>query len=84
MDGQVSLFDGFVENPSEKPAIGTKVIFHYNGKDYPAYVSYHSGFDFFVIIFTDRKPSDDNPDIGKGSGWNVSMRGRGTDWDLVE
>lgn len=84
MDGQVSLFDGFVDNPNEKPSIGTKVIFHYEGKNYPAYVSYHCGHDYFVIIFTDRKPSDDNPDVGLCSGWHVSMRGKNKDWSLAE
>lgn len=83
MDGQVSLFDGLIDDPNKMPDVGTKVIFHYEGKDYPAYVSYHCGLDYFVIVFTDRKPSDDDPQIAVSSGWHVSVRGRGKDWDLA-
>lgn len=83
MDGQLSLFDGFITNVDEKPPIGTKVIFYYEGKNYPAVVTAHCGADYFYIEFTDRKPSDDNADIEKASGWHVSLRGYGTDWEYA-
>ena len=84
MQGQLSLFDGFIEKPNEKPAIGTIVIFHYNGKDYPARVQEHSYTDSFIVIFIDRRPCDDNADMQTASGWHLNMRGYGEKWSELE
>ena len=78
MDGQISLFDELIQNPEDKPFIGTKVLFHYKGKSYPAIVTAHCGYDFFYIEFIGNKPQESN------SGWHVSMRGYKKDWDYME
>lgn len=80
MQGQISLFDGFIDNSNEKPDIGTKVIFFYEGKQYPAVVTAHCGQDWFYITFTDRQPADDDPEVDDSGGWHVSLRGKGKDW----
>lgn len=82
MAEQISLFDGFLDDPSVKPPIGTKVIFFYEGKRYPAIVTSHCGetYDFFYIKFTGRQPSDDDSEVKDSGGWHVSMRGKGKDW----
>lgn len=80
MDGQLSLFDGFITNVDEKPPIGTKVIFYYEGKSYPAVVAAHCGADYFYIKLTGRKPSDDNELVSDSDGWHISLKGYGTDW----
>ena len=84
MDGQLNLFDGLVDDPNKKPEIGTKVIFFYNGNQYPAVVSDHCGFDYFYIEFTGRKPADDDSDVSNCPGWHVCMRGRKKDWDYKD
>lgn len=84
-EGQMSLFDGFLKEECDtKPSIGTKLIFHYEGNDYPCVVASHCGFDFFWIKFTGRKPADDLNDVEDTGGWHLSLRGYGTDWDFPE
>lgn len=86
-EGQMSLFDGMLKEICDtKPEIGKKLIFHYNGKDYPCVVDCHCGYDVFYIKFTGRQPSDDFPEVGKieSRGWHVSLRGYKKDWDYAE
>ena len=83
MDGQISLFDGFIKDTEEKPEIGTKVIFFYEGKQYNAVVTSHCGLDWFYIKFTDKQPSDDDPEVDDSGGWHISVRGKGKDWEYA-
>lgn len=78
---QISMFDELVQDPEKKPIIGTDVIFFLGGEIYDAVVTKHIGHDFFYIVFLDKKPSDDNPDIYPAEGWHISMRGYKEDWD---
>lgn len=78
IDGQISIFDELIQNPKDKPFIGTKVLFYYKGQFYPAIVTAHCGYDFFYIKFTGKKPHEGN------LGWHVSMRGYKKDWDYME
>ena len=84
MDGQISFFDIGVRDINAKPAIGAKVVFYYEGKSYPAVVRGHMGGDHFYIVFDDKRPCDDNPEISTSSGWHVSVRGYKKDWDYLK
>lgn len=80
MDGQISLFEYMDEIATEKPPIGTEIIFILNEKRYEAVVTKHMGFDYFYIKFKDRKPSDDNENLSDSDGWHVSLRGYKDCW----
>ena len=74
-EGQLSLFDGLLKNEGYiKPAIGTKIVFIRDGKEYPCIVDNYCGYDYFWVRFTDRKPTDD------AEGWHLSLRGYGESW----
>lgn len=77
MDGQISLFDVGVKAVSSKPEVGAKVMFFYEGKSYPAYVSYYVNDLSFVIIFKDERPC-------AASGWHVSVKDYKNTWDYLE
>lgn len=80
-EGQLSLFDGLLKNEGyTKPAIGTKIVFILDGKEYNCIVDTHCGHDFFWVRFTDRKPSDDDEEIDDSGGWHLSLRGYGKSW----
>lgn len=82
---QMSLFGGLLKEQCDtKPEVGTRLIMHYNGKDYPCVVDAHCGFDFFYVKFTDRKPSDDNLRLSNTAGWHLSLRGYLKDWEFPE
>lgn len=84
-EGQMSLFSGFLrEKCDTKPDIGTRLIFHYEKKDYDCIVDAHCGFDFFYVKFSGRKPADDYPEVENTDGWQISLRGYGEDWDFPE
>ena len=84
-EGQISLFSGFLKEKCDtKPEIGTRLVFHYGGKDYDCIVADHCGFDIFWIEFTGRKPPDDFKNVGDSDGWHVSLRGYKKDWDFLE
>lgn len=84
-EGQMSLFSGFLKEKCDtKPEIGTRLVFHYGGKDYDCVVADHCGFDFFWIKFTERKPSDDFNNLGNLDGFHISLRGYKKDWDYPE
>lgn len=85
IEGQLSLFDGFLKNEGYiKPAIGTKILFILDGKEYHCIVDTHCGYDFFWVRFTDRKPSDDDEEIDDTEGWHLSLRGYGKSWKYDE
>ena len=81
MNGQMSLFDGRLTDVCEvKPEIGSRLVFQYDGKDYPCKVAAHCGYDFFYIKFTGRQPADDKPNIDRTGGWTISLRSFGKSW----
>ena len=74
--GQMSLFDGLLKEECDtKPMIGTMLIFHYKGNDYPCIVESNCGHDFFYVRFISRKPADDFKNVEDTGGWHVSLRG---------
>lgn len=80
-EGQLSLFDGFLDNEGyKKPAIGTNIVFMLDGNEYPCIVDSHCGYDMFWVRFTDRKPHDDDENIYNTDGWHLSLRGYGNSW----
>ncbi len=81
MNGQITMFDELVQDPEERPFIGTEVVFYYEEKKYDAVVVKHLGCDFVYIEFLDKRPGDDNPNIYHGKGWHISVRGYKKDWD---
>lgn len=83
--GQISLFSGMLKEQCDtKPDIGTELVFHYKGKDYPCVVTTHCGYDFFFVKFSDAKPHDNNPEVENTDGWHLSLRGYKKDWDFME
>lgn len=85
MNGQMSLFDGFLKEICDtKPEIGTRLVFNYRGKHYDGVVAAHCGHDFFWIEFTERKPSDDFNNVADSDGWHLSLRGYQKSWDFKE
>lgn len=80
---QMSLFGGLLKEVCDtKPEVGTKLVMHYEGKDYPCVVDVHCGFDFFFVKFTGRTPHDDDPDVAESDGWHLSLRGYIKDWSF--
>ena len=80
-EGQLSLFDGFLDNEGyKKPAIGTNIVFMLDGNEYPCIVDSHCGYDMFWVRFTDRNPHDDDENIYNTDGWHLSLRGYGKSW----
>lgn len=78
-EGQMSLFDGMLrEQCDTKPEVGTKLIFHHNGKDYLGVVDTHCGMDYFHIKLTDNIYPD------TPSGVHLSLRGYKKSWDYAE
>ena len=78
MNGQLSLFNGLlIEECDTKPDIGTELIFHYDGLDYPCKVKSHCGMDYFYIVFIGEQTAGDT------DGWHVSLRGYKKDWDYA-
>ncbi len=82
MDGQMTLFDGILTDICEvKPEIGSRLVFFYEGKEYPCIVEKHCGYDFFWVRFTGRRPQDDDEEIFEDcDGWHLSVRGYKQDW----
>lgn len=84
MTGQMSLFSGLLrETCDTKPEIGSRLIFHYKGLDYPCKVAKHCGWDFFWIEFTGRNPSADDVNVCDSGGWHISLKGYGKDWNFA-
>lgn len=82
---QMSLFGGLLKEVCDtKPEVGTRLVMHYEGKDYPCVVTNHIGFDFFYVKFVNAKPQDDNRDLSESDGWHLSLRGYMKDWDYPE
>ena len=82
---QMSLFGGLLkERCDTKPEVGTRLVMHMNGNDYPCVVDAHCGFDFFYVKFTSRKPSDDDSRLDNTAGWHLSLRGYMESWDFPE
>lgn len=80
---QMSLFGGMLKEVCDtKPEIGTKLVMHYEGNDYPCVVTAHCGFDFFYVKFIDAKPHDNDTDVDDTDGWHLSLRGYMKDWDF--
>lgn len=80
---QMSLFGGLLKETCDtKPEIGTRLVMHYDGNDYPCVVAAHCGFDFFYVKFIDTKPHDNNPDVADSDGWHLSLKGYMKDWDF--
>lgn len=74
MEGQMSLFDGFLTEVCDtKPEIGRRLVFIYDGKEYPCKVEVHCGYDYFWVRF-------DEPGPVSAPGWHISLRGYGKDW----
>lgn len=82
---QMSLFGGLLKEQCDtKPEVGTRLVMHYEGKDYPCIVERHCGFDFFYVKFTDKTPHEEDPDVSDTDGWHLSIRGYRKDWDFPE
>lgn len=82
---QMSLFGGLLKEVCDtKPEIGTRLVMHYGGNDYPCVVMSHCGFDFFYVKFVDARPHDNNPDVSDTEGWHLSLKGYRKDWDFEE
>lgn len=81
---QMSLFDGFLtELCDTKPEIGTQLVIHYQGSDYPCTVLSHCGADFFYVAFTGKKIHESDPQVAETGGWHLSLRGYGKSWDFL-
>jgi hypothetical protein len=77
-EGQLSIFDGFLtELCDTKPEIGRKLVFIYEGQEYPCIVEAHCGYDFFWVRFTDNAPEH-------AEGWHLSLRGYGESWKYTK
>lgn len=80
LDGQISLFDKMLQDFSKKPHIGSRIIFYKDSFTYFCIVNAHEGFDYFYVVFSGRKPCDDNSNIARTNGWTLSMRGYKKEW----
>ena len=70
MDGQMSLFDGFLTEVCDtKPEIGRELECLIDGI-HPCVVDAHCGYDFFHVRFMDEE----------SEGWHLSLRGYGKSW----
>ena len=78
---QMTLFDGRLTDVCEvKPEIGSRLVFIYEGKEYPCEVIDHCGYDFFYVRFTGRAPEDDDEQLAKTGGFHLSLRGFKEHW----
>lgn len=81
---QISLFNGFLKELCDtKPEIGTQLVMHYKGTDFPCVVKSHCGHDFFYVVFTGTKPHQTDPKAAKTDGWHLSLRGYGDSWKFA-
>ena len=73
MEGQMSLFDGFLtEICDTKPEIGRELVFIHGG-EFPCVVDAHCGYDFFYVRFPGGGPDG-------AEGYHLSIRGYGKSW----